>query len=139
MHRRAGPFALGVTLSLVVATAASAANSIAINGASVPGGKGTKLDVSVTYSCDSASGARQLLVDADDHTRTDAADGSGSGASGEAGASPTCDGAAHPIVVTVTSSHGDFRKGDYVGILVNLMDGNQHQVVRPESKQVVAG
>jgi hypothetical protein len=139
MHRHVGVFAVGIMLSLVLATAADAANSIAINGASVPGGRGAKIDVSVTYSCDSTSGAKQLRVEVDDHSRTDAPDQSGAGASGEADASPTCDGAAHPVVVSVTSSHGDFRRGDYVGILVNLMDSSQHQVVRPERKQVVAG
>jgi hypothetical protein len=139
MHRRAGLVAIGNVLSLVLATAAYAENSIAINGATVPGGRGTKIDVSVTYRCDSTSGAQHVLVDANDHSRTDAADGGGTGAYGEAEAAPTCDGAAHPVVITVTTTHGNFRKGDYVGILVNLLDGNRHPVVNPEEKQVVAG
>jgi hypothetical protein len=136
--RRAHRVAIGVLAGaalLAIPTIAVATTSINIDGARVPGGQGRLIEVSLTYSCDAASGVTHINVHAFDATGN-----SNFGGVGSADATPTCDAAAHATKVRVMADHGTFRYGNKTHIEAAGLDSNGHLVAGArQAKDVIAG
>ncbi len=129
MRRCLGSFGVGVVLSLVVATAADAADVLDIRGAQVPGGRGTKITVSLTYACDATSGAKAVRVEVGDAATF---------ASGDGKVPATCDGASYPVDITVPSHDSlPFRRGDDLTVDASLRGANNKVVGGARTSKVV--
>jgi|GEM_PF-6469299 len=129
MRRCVGSFGVGIVVSVAVATAATAADVIDIRSAQVPGGRGTRVTVSLSYACDAASGAKAVRVEVGDAATF---------ASGAGTVPATCDGASYPVDVTV-SSHDSlpFRRGDDLTVDASLRGGDGKVVDGGRTSRVV--
>jgi hypothetical protein len=107
-----------VIAGLALATLAYAADStsVTIDRATVPGGIGRRILISVTYVCDPASGVKAIVAGADDAATK---------ASGEGREAPTCDGGSHFTDVVVESgTTRAYRRSREVTATARLCDAN---------------
>lgn len=99
---------------LTLAPVAYASTSIDISGADVPRGSGTRVVVTVIYSCDESSGVSDMVVTVSDLDTN---------AQGTAQLAPTCDGLQQSHGVKVQSgSPLLFRSGDRAIVQASLVD-----------------
>src|SRR5438309_2296295 len=128
MARRGGLIAV-VIVALVLVTAAYASTSIIIDRATVPGGTGRKVVVSVTYGCDPPSGVKKIVVEAED---------SETKASGQGQVATTCDGGSHLTDVTIESvNSGTYRRGKEITATARLADANGNRVGGAEDRKIL--
>jgi hypothetical protein len=116
-------------LLLVTAASARAATNVTIDRATVPGGTGRRVLISVTYACDAASGVRQLVATAED---------TATGASGEGQVPATCDGGSHFTDVTVDSGTAEtYRRFREITATARLAAGNGTTVAGAADRKVL--
>ena len=129
MKRRAGAV-VGVGLSLVLANAAFAGNTINVKNVRVFQQSGVEFSADVAYRCDPSSDAKwiDLLV----HDARTEANGHG-----EANY-PTCDGAEHVVRIPGdTTGEGTFNTGDQATVRLWMRDSHVNPVPGADSTQTI--
>lgn len=133
MRRRVAVFAGGIaTLMLVMASAAYAATPmIKIKTATVPGGKGSKIDVVVDHACDAASGVKTIVVLVHESIAERREIERYGDTKGHGTAPATCDGTAHLVHVLVPCDDNAKQWHSYMydDVSAELADDNDHTVV----------
>lgn len=131
MGRRLGGFAVAIVLCLAVATTAYAADSVRIDGATVPGGENAELRVDLTFACDANAGGWVLDVMVTDETRPAHASNTVNGNN------ELCTGKAQPAEAYVkTQDQTRFRAGDRLRVSVSIRRGQQQSA--HDDKEVTA-
>jgi hypothetical protein len=126
-----------LTLMLMTAPAAHATTPmIKIKTATVPGGKGSKIDVVVDYGCDPGSGVKAIVVVVHESVAQRREVEAYGDTKGRATATASCDGTAHVLHVLVTADNTrQWHSYMYDNVAAELTDAYDHTVVYDNQPQ----
>jgi hypothetical protein len=133
MRRRVAVFAGGIaSLMLVIVPAAHATTPmIKIRTATVPGGKGSKIDIVVNHACDEASGVKTIVVAVHESIAQRREIERYGDTKGRATVPATCDGTAHLVHVLVPCEDNAKQWHSYMydEVAAALVDDYDHGIV----------